>query len=242
MPERFAAWVNSLRIAVIIPALNEAESISATLAGLAEADSLRIEQTLVADNGSTDRTADAARAAGAQVVSAPQRGYGAACLAAIAALAPTIDVVVFMDADGSDDPADMPRLLEPIARDEADFVLGSRSQGKSQGRCEPGALQPQQEFGNRLATLLLRVLHGARFTDLGPFRAIRRDALERLAMRDKNYGWTIEMQIKAHRAGLRILEIPVSYRRRRAGKSKVAGTLRGTILAGAKILWSVTRY
>ncbi len=226
MPERFA---------LIIPALNEEAAIGPTLDGL---QGVPVSQLIVVDNGSTDRTAEVARTHGAQVVSEPRRGYGSACLAGMAALAPDITVVAFMDGDGSDDPADLPRLLEPIARGEADMALGSRVLGER----ESGALTPQQRFGNALATLLLRIFHGARYTDLGPFRAIRRDALERLGMSDTSFGWTIEMQIKATRQGLRVLEIPVRYRKRRAGQSKISGTLRGTISAGSKIIWTIFRY
>lgn len=226
MPERFA---------LIIPALNEEAAIGPTL------DSLRgapLAQLIVVDNGSTDSTAEVARGHGAEVVAEPRRGYGQACLAGMAALRPEITVVAFMDGDGSDDPADLPRLLDPIVRGEAEMVLGSRVLGSR----EAGALTPQQRFGNALATGLLRLFHGARYTDLGPFRAIRRDALERLGMRDTNYGWTIEMQIKAARQNLRVREIPVSYRRRRAGQSKISGTLRGTFSAGMKIIWTLFRY
>ncbi len=226
MPERFA---------LIIPALNEEAAIGATLDALRGAP---LAQLIVVDNGSTDRTAEVARAHGAQVVAEPRRGYGSACLAGMAALRPEITVVVFMDGDGSDDPADLPRLFDPIAGGEADMVLGSRVLGTR----EAGALTPQQHFGNALATGLLRLLHGARYTDLGPFRAIRREALEQLRMRDTNYGWTIEMQIKAARHKLRVKEIPVSYRRRRAGQSKISGTLHGTFAAGTKIIWMIFRY
>ncbi len=222
-------------IAIILPALDEEQAIAGTLQGLS---GRGLAQILVVDNGSTDRTAAAARDAGAQVVSEPRRGYGGACLAGIAALEPQIHTVVFMDADGSDDPADLERLLAPLERGEADMVLGSRVLGER----ERGALTPQQRFGNWLATALLRWLYGARYTDLGPLRAIRRDALEALQMRDTDYGWTVEMQIKAARHGLRVVEIPVAYRRRREGKSKISGTLRGTLAAGWKILWTIARY
>jgi len=195
------------------------------------------QQIIVADNGSRDRTAEIARQAGATVVSEPQRGYGAACLRALANLPPATDTVVFMDADSSDDPCEAVSLLEPILQGRADFVLGSRTLGKA----EKGSLQPHQRFGNALATFLIRVLYGYRYTDLGPFRAIRLDALRKLDMRDRNYGWTIEMQIKAVSHKLRIEEVPVSYRSR-IGVSKVSGNLKASVLAGIKILWTVFRY
>jgi glycosyltransferase involved in cell wall biosynthesis len=223
------------RVALLIPALDEEQAIGNTLADVR---GTGLEQVIVVDNGSTDRTADVAREHGAQVVVEPKRGYGQACLAGMGVLRPEITVVVFMDADGSDDPADLRRLVEPIARGEADLVLGSRTLGER----ERGALTPQQRFGNALATTLLRVLLGARCTDLGPFRAIRREALERIAMTETGFGWTIEMQIKAHRARLRVMEIPVRYRKRRGGKSKISGTLRGIFAAGMKILWTIVRY
>ncbi len=235
------------RFAVIIPALDEEEAIGATLEGLSEAllggdfAGCHLAQVIVVDNGSSDGTAAAARAHSAGlpllVIAEPRRGYGQACLTGIAALEAGAEIVAFLDADGSDHPADLARLLEPLVRDESDLVLGSRELGEH----EPGSLSPQQRWGNWLATRLLRLFFGARYTDLGPFRAIRSDVLERLAMRDTNFGWTIEMQIKAARTGLRVQEIPVRYRRRRAGKSKVGGSIRGSILAGVKILSTILR-
>ena len=195
------------------------------------------QQIIVADNGSRDRTAEIARQAGATVVTEPRRGYGAACLRALASLPPDADTVVFMDADSSDDPSEAAGLLEPILKGRADFVLGSRTLGK----VDKGSLQPHQRFGNEFATFLIRVLFGYRYTDLGPFRAIRLDALRKLDMRDRNYGWTIEMQIKAVRQKLRIEEVPVSYRNR-IGVSKISGNLKASVLAGIKILWTVFRY
>lgn len=230
-----------MRVAVILPALDEEQSIAATLAELpaagAAAPAARVE-AIVVDNGSRDATAEAARRAGARVVCEPRRGYGRACLAGIAALPPEVEVVAFCDADGSSDPAELPRLLAPIARGEADLVIGVRAPGG----VEPGAMTPPQRFGNRLALALLNWLHGIRAADLGPFRALRRSALERLAMSDTGFGWNIEMQIRAARAGLRVVELPVRFRRRRAGRSKISGTMRGSLLAGAKILWIVLRY
>jgi glycosyltransferase involved in cell wall biosynthesis len=219
---------------LIIPALNEAPAIGLTLERVPRG---LYKQIIVADNGSTDRTAEIARRAGATVVSEPQRGYGSACLRALADLPPEADTVVFMDADSSDDPSEAVTLLEPILNGRADFVLGSRTLGKA----EKGSLQPHQRFGNDLATFLIRVLFGHRYTDLGPFRAIRLDSLRKLDMQDRNYGWTIEMQIKAIQHKLRIEEIPVSYRNR-IGVSKVSGNLKASMLAGIKILWTVFRY
>ncbi len=229
-----------LPVAFIIPALNEEASIGGVLETLARESrrqGLHVTRTIVVDNGSRDATASVAAAHSVQVIAEPRRGYGSACLAGIAALPPESEVVLFLDADGSDDPADLAALLGPIAAGEADFVVGSRLLGAS----EPGALTPQQRFGNWLATALMRRLFGVQYTDLGPFRAIRRDSLLRLGMRDTNFGWTIEMQIKAHRSSLRIREVPVRYRRRAAGESKVSGSLRGGVLAGAKILWTLAK-
>ncbi len=192
---------------------------------------------IVSDNGSTDGTADVARRAGATVVSQSERGYGAACLAAIAILPPEIEAVVFMQADASEDPAQAVELLAPLFDGRADMVLGSRVLGQA----ADGALLPHQRFGNWLATVLIRLIYGHIYTDLGPFRAIRADALRRLRMQDRNYGWTVEMQIKALRHGLRVMEIPVRYGVRAAGENKVSGNLRASVRAGVKILWVVAR-
>jgi len=222
------------RVAWIIPALNEEQAIGGTLAGL---NGRGLEHVIVVDNGSTDCTAEVAQRQGARVVSEPRRGYGQACLAGIGALKPDVNIVGFLDADGSDDPADIGRLLAPLRSGEADLVIGSRSQGQR----EAGSVAPHQHFGNWLATRLMRLFYGAKFTDLGPFRAIRREALEQLRMRDTNYGWTIEMQIKAHQQGLRVVEIPVRYRKRRLGTSKISGTIRGSVAAGVKIIWTILK-
>ncbi len=224
--------IRGLSIAVIIPALNEEQALPLVLADLPAG----VDQVVVVDNGSTDRTAEVAERAGVRVVEEPRRGYGAACLRGLAAVGPC-DVVVFLDGDRSDYPEELPRLIEPIARGEADFVLGSRLLGRRQA----GAMPPQSAWGNRLACLLMRIFFGVHYTDLGPFRAIRRHALERLGMRDAGFGWTVEMQIKAARAGLRIRETPVSYRRR-VGRSKISGTFQGTLQAGYKILATIFRY
>jgi glycosyltransferase involved in cell wall biosynthesis len=228
-----------LAVAVVIPALNEEGALPGVLAVLPRAGAgWRVAAVVVADNGSTDGTARAARGGGAEVVAEPQRGYGSACLAALAhPAARAAEVVAFLDADGSDDPADLPALLAPVVAGRADLVIGSRVLGER----EPGSLTPVQAFGNRLATALLGALYGARSTDLGPFRAVRRDALDRLGMRDRDYGWTVEMQARAARAGLRVEEVPARYRRRRLGRSKVAGTLRGMAGAGWKILFTLAR-
>lgn len=235
------------RVAVVIPALDEEEALPLVLAAIPPA---LHDVAIVGDNGSRDRTADVARAAGALVVREPRRGYGSACLAALdVVLGRTVpgdprargvdalplrdaDVVVFLDADLSDHPEDLAQLLAPILRDDADFVVGSRTR-YAESRA---VLTPQQRFGNALACLLLRLLFGARHTDLGPFRAIRVDALRHLAMRDRDYGWTVEMQLKARVAGLRVVEVPVRYRARIAGRSKVSGSLVGSVRAGWKIL------
>jgi glycosyltransferase involved in cell wall biosynthesis len=221
------------RVSLIIPALNEERSIGQVLGGLPPG---LYSQVLVIDNGSTDATAAAARARGATVVSEPRRGYGSACLRGIASLDPATEVVVFMDADASDAPPEAAALLQPLLEGRADLVIGSRTLGSS----EHGALTPHQRFGNRLAVALIRLLYGFRYTDLGPFRAIRVESLRTIGMRDRGYGWTIEMQVKALRHGLRVVEVPVSYRRR-IGQSKISGRLGASIAAGAKILWTVFR-
>lgn len=218
-----------MRVDVIIPALNEASSIQAVVQSLPRP---LVRTVFVVDNGSTDATAERAREAGAQVVIEPRRGYGSACLAGIRSLPHDTDVVVFLDADGSDDPSSLSRLLEPIATNRADFVVGSRALGNA----EPGALSLQQRAGNAVAAAWLRVRFALPATDLGPFRAIRRTSLEELAMTDRDYGWTVEMQLKAARKGLRYAEVSVPYRRRKTGTSKVAGTVRGTLGATVKIL------
>ena len=226
-------------ITVIIPALDEEESLPLVLNDLPD-----VGQVIVVDNGSRDATADVATRHGATVVREPQRGYGAACLRGLAAVRETVEkghpapqVIVFVDADFSDHPDMLPQLVAPIMDGRSDFVLGSRLLG----RREPGAMPPQSVYGNRFACLLMRVLFRARYTDLGPFRAISYARLCELGMSDQDFGWTIEMQIKAVRAGFRIQEIPVPYRRR-VGTSKISGTLGGTIKAGSKILYTIAKY
>ena len=223
-------------IDVIIPALNEERSLPLVIADLPRPPVRRI---VVADNGSTDGTARAAREGGAEVVTAPRRGYGSACLAGLEHLrrTGTPEVVVFVDADYSDHPEELPELVAPILAGDADLVIGSRILG----RHERGALLPQARAGNLVACLLIRLFYGQRFTDLGPFRAVRWEALERLRMSDPDFGWTAEMQVKAVRRGLRCAEVPVSYRHR-VGVSKITGTVAGTFRAGYKILWTVARH
>lgn len=223
-----------MKAALIIPALNEEAAIGPVLD---ELPAERFCSVIVADNGSTDRTRREAATRGARVTVEPRRGYGAACLSAMRALPDDAEIVVFMDGDGSDDPADLDRLLRPIRDGQADFVVGSRVLARSGSN----ALHRHQRLGNWLATRLLRLLLGHRYTDLGPFRAIRADCLRRLRMRDRGYGWTVEMQIRALRAGLRIAEVPVTHRPRLAGHSKVSGSVKASLLAGCKILWTVAR-
>lgn len=220
--------------AVIIPALNEEQSIGLVLADIPERFRARM---IVVDNGSTDRTVQVAQAGGAMVLHQPQRGYGAACLTGLAALtAHPPDVVVFLDGDYSDHPDEMTQLMEPIDAGRAELVIGSRVLGTH----TPGALLPQARFGNALATTLMRWFFGVRFTDLGPFRAVTWNALEQVGMVDRDFGWTVELQVKAAKRGIACAEVPVSYRPR-VGTSKVTGTLRGSIRAGHKILWVIFR-
>jgi glycosyltransferase involved in cell wall biosynthesis len=224
------------RIHVIIPALDEESSLPAVLDALAPLGNFNV---VVVDNGSRDRTATVAAALGVKVVSEPRRGYGAACLAGLAALAdqPGGDIVAFLDADGSDDPRELPKLLEPIARGQADFVLASRTLVAG----EEGALTPVQHLGNRLACFLIARLWGVRYTDLAPCRALTLDGLRSLNMQDTDFGWTVEMQIRAARHGLRVQEIPSRYRRRRMGRSKISGSLLGSVRAGVTILGVILR-
>ena len=227
------------RVSVIIPAHNEAGAIALVLA---EIPAGLVQEVIVVDNNSSDNTAEIARASGATVRHEPRPGYGYACLAGMAYAfskppAEQPEIVVFLDGDHSDFPEQMPELLAPLLHGTADMVIGSRALGER----EKGSLLPQQRFGNWLASRLLRLRYGGNVTDLGPFRAILTPALLSLHMADKTYGWTVEMQVKAARQGLRTVEVPVRYRRR-IGTSKVSGTVRGTIGAGYKILWTIFRY
>jgi glycosyltransferase involved in cell wall biosynthesis len=223
-----------MNVSVVVPALNEEQPIAAVVREIIATGIPR--EVIVVDNESTDRTADEAKAAGARVVTAP-RGYGRACAAGVAAVSKDCDVIVFLDGDGSDVPALMPALLEPIRNGTHDFVIGSRTRG----RRDPGSMNFQQVSAGYLAGFLIRLLYGIRYTDMCAFRAIRRDALAKLDMREKTYGWNLEMQMKAARASLRILEVPVDHRRRAGGTSKVSGTLRGTLVAGFRIVATFMR-
>jgi len=227
------------KVYVIIPAQNEAESLPHVLGDLPP-----VGRVVVVDNDSSDKTATVARDCGGVVVSETQRGYGAACLAGMRQIEEWVqdgetppEIIVFLDGDYSDHPDMLPRLIEPIKNGEAEFVLGSRLLGKR----EPGAMPPQSTYGNRLACFLMWLLWKARYTDLGPFRAIQYEALQRLQMEDRNFGWTVEMQIKAAVIGLRTQEVPVPYRRR-IGASKISGTVSGTFKAGTKILYTIAKY
>jgi len=217
-----------MQVSIIIPALNEAESIGHVVA---EMPWDQIAECIVVDNGSTDGTAEIASAAGARVITS-QRGYGAACLAGSLAADPRSGILVYMDGDGSDVIADLSRLTAPIAGDEADFVIGSRIRGNR----EPGSMLPSQLFAGHLVGTLLRAFQGVKYTDMGPFRAIRRSSLEAMRMSELTYGWNLEMQIKAAQQGLRIREITVDYRRRIGGVSKVSGDWKASFKAGARIL------
>lgn len=229
----------NLKIFVLIPALNEAQSVGLVIRDLPPA---VVHKVLVCDNGSTDGTPDQAKLAGAAVVVEPQRGYGNACLCGLSYLgalpaSEQPDIVVFLDGDYSDYPGELVQVVRPIVEGRADLVIGSRMSGKM----EKGAMTIPQRFGNWLAPLLIRWFFGQKFTDLGPFRAIRWDSLLALGMRDRNYGWTVEMQVKAARKRLRCEEVPVRYRKRVHGRSKVSGTISGTVLAGTIIIGVIVR-
>lgn len=230
----FVRTMPAVPVALIIPALDEEHAIGALLEAV---DRTVVRDVIVGDNGSRDATGEVARSRGAQVVRIEERGYGAACAGALAVMAGDVDVVLFMDADGSDDPGEIPFVLEPVLSGRADLAIGSRALGV----VERGALTPQQRFGNWLATRLVALLYGHRYTDLGPFRAIRRDLLDRIGMRDRRYGWTVEMQVRALQLGARVTEVPVRYRKR-VGKSKISGTVSGVIKAGWWIIYTILKY
>ena len=217
-----------MSISVIIPALNECESIGQVVASMPWD---TIAECIVVDNGSTDATAEVAAAAGARVIQSP-RGYGAACKAGSAAALASTTILVYMDGDGSDVIADLPRLVAPIQEDKADFTIGSRIRG----HCEPGAMLGSQIFAAHFVGFLLRLVHGVRYTDMGPFRAVRRSSFEQLNMSELTYGWNLEMQIKAAQHRLRVVELPVDYRCRIGGVSKVSGNLGASFKAAVRIV------
>lgn len=225
------------RIVAVVPALDEARSIAGVVGALREQRAVVLHRVIVVDNGSADATGETARWAGAHVVREERRGYGYACLAGVLA-AEEADVIVLLDGDAADDPGDLSRILAPLLSGDADLVVGSRSLGSR----EPGSMTPQQVLGNRLAAFLMRSIYGVKVSDLGSFRAIRRDDLLALEMGEMTYGWPVEMMVKAARAGYRYREAPVRHRRRSGGASKVGGTLKGSLMAGWYILSTVFRY
>ena len=218
--------------ALIIPALNEAESVGLLLGRIPRE---LFSQIIVADNGSQDRTAEVAASASAEVVREPKRGYGRACLSGLRRVKSSVTAIAFIDADLSDNPEDLAQMVRHFDRDRWDLVLGSRVLGNP----EPGSLSALQRFGNWLSTHLIAILWHVQFTDLGPMRVVRRGSLEQLNMRDRTFGWTVEMQARAAQLGLRVCELPVRYSRRMHGQSKVSGTFFGSLRAGTKILWTI---
>lgn len=230
-----------MKIYVIIPALNEEKSIGRVLNDIPEN---FVTEVVVSDNGSTDNTAEVSKQYEATVTSENERGYGAACLKAmfyLSSKARDEDIIIFLDGDYSDYPEEMISLTEPIVKENYDLVIGSRILGKKNGMTEAGSLLPQAVFGNHLSVFLINLIWGYKFTDLGPFRAIRYGSLIKMKMKDRNYGWTIEMQVKAAIMKLKTTELPVSYRKR-TGTSKVTGTISGSLKAGIKILWIIFIY
>ncbi|MBZ0206221.1 MAG: glycosyltransferase family 2 protein [Flavobacteriales bacterium] len=224
-------------IDVIIPAFNEQEAVGLVVGDIPKG---LVRHIVVVNNASSDKTSEMARAAGAIVVDQPMRGYGNACLKGIAQVAshePPPDIVAFIDADNSDNPEQMTEVVAPIVEGRADFVIGSRALGHR----DAGSMMPQQIFGNWIATRLLKLFYGVKYTDLGPFRAVRWEALQAMGMRDRTFGWTVEMQLKAAKQGLRIVEVPVDYRKR-IGFSKISGTVKGSVLAGWKIITTIIKY
>jgi len=223
-----------MTVDVIIPAYNEQDSIGKVINDIPQE---LVREVVVCNNNSKDKTKEVAIAAGATVVDAPHKGYGSACLAGMAYIAKKDslpEVVVFLDGDYSDHPEELPLLTDCLRETDSDMVIGSRALGN----LERGSMQPQQILGNWLATTLIKLFYGYKFTDLGPFRALKYDSLVAMNMEDKDFGWTVEMQVKAAKLGYRTQEVPVTYRKR-IGVSKVSGTVKGTLLAGHKILWTI---
>ena len=229
--------LGQINIRVIIPAFNEENAVGKVIEEIPRE---QVSEIIVVNNASTDKTESVARSLGATVLTEPIKGYGKACLTGIKYLdscETKTDVVVFLDADYSDYPEELPKLVSPIAGENYDLVIGSRALGKRQS----GSMTFPQIFGNWLATTLLKLFYGANFTDLGPFRAIKYDRLVALNMQDQTYGWTVEMQLKAAKMKMKFTEVPVNYRVR-TGQSKISGTIHGTVMAGYKILWTIFRY
>lgn len=227
---------NPVIIDVVIPAYNEEESVPLVVKAIPDV----VNEIVVVNNNSTDRTAENARNAGAVVIDQPEQGYGNACLKGIAYLRSRDrhpDIIVFLDADYSDHPEELSDLIKPILEEDIDMVIGSRALGNR----EDGSMMPQQRFGNWLATRMIRLFYGKKFTDLGPFRALKFDKLVAMNMQDRTYGWTVEMQVKAVKMGYSYTEVPVSYRKR-IGVSKITGTIKGTVLAGYKIITTIIKY
>ncbi|MEL7005184.1 MAG: glycosyltransferase family 2 protein [Bacteroidota bacterium] len=225
------------KIKVIIPAFNEQNGVGQVINDIP---SNLVEEVIVVNNASTDETENVARAAGATVLKEPIKGYGRACLTGIGYVCKQnddTDIIVFIDADYSDYPEEIVQLIKPIIENDVDMVIGSRALGNR----ESSSMTPQQIFGNKLATFLLKLFYGVKFTDLGPFRAIKYNKLMELEMQDKTYGWTVEMQLKAAKKKYKVAEVPVSYRQR-IGFSKISGTVKGTIMAGYKIIWTIFKY
>lgn len=221
-------------ISVIIAALNEEAAIGKVIDSVPK---YLADEIVVVDNGSKDRTAEVASAAGARVVKEPVAGYGRAYRAGLRSISPECEIVVFLDGDGSDCPEMMDRLVKPIIEGSAEFVIGSRTRGSR----EPGSMNFHQVIAGYVIGFMLRMLYGVRSTDMGPFRAIRRDTYDRLNLREETYGWPLEMQMRAARARVRTMEVPVDYRRRAGGQSKIAGTVRGSVLAASRILITFAR-
>jgi glycosyltransferase involved in cell wall biosynthesis len=229
--------LKSIRCVVIIPAFNEENGVGQVIQEIPKD---LVREIIVVNNASTDNTEKIAKQNGATVLREPTPGYGRACLKGIEYLRKSEskpNIVIFLDADHSDYPEEISTLIQPISDDRADLVIGSRALGSK----EQGSMTPQQVFGNWLATRLLRILYNVKFTDLGPFRAIRFDKLLEMDMQDKTYGWTVEMQLKAAKLGYRCVEVPVKYRKR-IGFSKISGTVKGTVMAGYKILFTIFKY